>query len=828
MRIIDVVLMLTISSVAMAVPEIVIQANQDHRPVSPRLWGIFYEDINHSADGGLYAELIRNRAFEDHTIPPRCTIRDGKIVAPGGWSMNYAEAEDPPAGWSLIQAGDTQAALELDDSFPLNPHSPHAGKLTVKRNNSGRAGLLNAGFWGIPLKAGESYTLKLYARAGHDNPGAVAVSLQSIEGDIYDQVTIEELGPAWKQYIVTLIPNHTDADSRLAITVKNPGIYWFDYVSLFPVKTWKNQPNGLRADIAQMLADLEPAFVRFPGGCIVEGFTLDNAWSWKRTIGPPEERPGFRNLWGYHASDGLGFFELLRFLDEIGAEPMYIQNCGMSCQARGPIEAAPLHQLDPWIREALDAIEFANAPADRGWGQVRARLGHPEPFNLRLLGIGNENWGAEYSERYLPFYQRLKIEYPEIETIATAEPAGHPVDMVDHHYYATPHFFLTNVNRYDEADRNGPAIIVTEFAANQNAGNGNLEAAVCEAAFMIGLERNADLIEMAAYAPLLQRHEDRTWPVNLICFNGTDVYGIPSYYVQKLFSTNQPDWTVPVRYDESPIVLDPRQGTIGLGTWSTESEYKDIQVTHNGQILYEWNPADGLKGWIAQRGTWSSEGGTIRQQSLDTDCTMLLGDESWENFTLTLKARKRSGKEGFLILFRAKDRENWYWWNIGGWGNTMHRMERSVTGSKDAPGEGVSGSIETGRWYDIRITVEGDRIQCQLDGKLIHDERYKPISYQTVAVGAGYDEKHREWIMKVVNANAESVSQSIAFEGEFQGRKITVNRTVLTSASRLDENSFENPRKVSPKTESIGTVQPPFVMEFPAYSLTILRITPAL
>jgi alpha-L-arabinofuranosidase len=483
--------------------------------------------------------------------------------------------------------------------------------------------------------------------------------------------------------------------------------------------------------------------------------------------------------------------------------------------------------LDEWVQEALDAIEYANGPVDSTWGSVRAANGHPEPFNVRLVGIGNENSGPEYDKRYAVFYKAFKERYPEIETIACADVKSAPIDIIDHHYYVVPDWFMAHSDLYDDADRQGPKIFVGEYAANQSVGQGNLAAALSEAAFMAGMERNGDIIDMAAYAPLFQHEEDRAWPVNLIVFNNSEVYGLPSYHVQKMFAENSVDRVQPLTIDApGRAVKALEQGTIGLGTWATRAEFKDIVVTSGDEILYETSADKAPKDWrFLKGGEWQAKPGSIVQDGAPDDplALALAGAADWTDYSLRLKARKLSGDEGFLIAFRAGDEGNLFWWNLGGWGNASHGLERTVSGSKSRVGHGVTGRIETDRWYDIRIDVTGQRIQCWLDGELIHDvkDEIKPIP--TMVAVAGRDEASGQWVVKVVNYSVEARSTKITLEnvgeGSFAGEVIT-----LVSGSLLDENTFEQPEKVSAQSQAFGPVEAEFDYEFPPYSLTILRL----
>lgn len=759
--------------------------------ISPTLYGIFFEEINHAGDGGLYAELIQNRSFEDSAAAP--------------------------AAWSAVQSGEMRGSLKLDESRPLNPRNRRSLQVEATGRN-GRFGAANGGYWGIALRRGETYLLSFYARGSAEMRSPLTVSLESASGKVYAQKRIRGLTEEWKQFRAALRAPSEDASARLVIATDAPGTFWLDVVSLFPQNTWKRRPNGLRADLMQLLYDLKPAFVRFPGGCFVEGDKLANAFRWKTTIGDISERVPHWNLWGYWSTNGLGLHEYLQMCEDLGAEPMYVINCGMSHSDHVPMES-----MQEWIQDALDVVEYANGPVTSRWGALRAKNGHPEPFHLKYLEIGNENGGPIYEERYALFYRALKERYPQIQLISNVPLPNQPVEIRDDHYYNSPEWFLVNSGLYDQAERRGPKIYVGEFAVTVHCGQGNLRAALAEAAFMIGLERNSDIVTMASYAPLFVNVNDRKWNPDAICFDSARSYGTPSYHVQKLFSLNRPDVTVPVMLTSTPRAEKPVGGAIGLATWETQAEYREVRVTRDGETLYADDFAQGAPGWRVYRGEWKAQDGSYRQTGTGGDLRAVAGDPRWSDYTIQLKARKISGAEGFLIMFRVRDDGNWYWWNLGGWGNVRHAIEKSVNGGKFIVGAPVPGRIETDRWYDIRIELRGRRIQCYLDGRLIHD--VEDTGIQTMTAIAGRDTRTGELVVKVVNAEDAPRTTVIHLEGT-ESYASEARAIVLTSNHPDDENSFSQPFKVAPVTTTLRGVRRRFTHTFPPHSLTILRLKP--
>lgn len=524
---------------------VLIDAEHRGAAINPAMWGIFFEDINFGADGGLYAELVKNRGFE---FP------------------------DPLMGWTKLNDSALNAKIEILDQAPSSETGPHYLRLTSQ--GTAEIGVANEGFRGMGIKADETYLFSVQARAKGGTP-TLLVRLVGSGGQVLGSESLKGFGESWRKFSTHLRAVSTDPKAHLELLVHGAGQLDLDFVSLFPKHTWKGRPGGLRADMVQMLADLKPGFMRFPGGCIVEGHYLTNRYQWKNTVEAPENRKLLLNRWNdefkhrpapdYFQSFGLGFFEFFQLCEDIGAEPLPILNCGMACQFNSG-ELASMDQLEPYIQDALDLVEFANAPVTTRWGARRAAMGHPAPFHMRLLGVGNEQWGAQYLERYEPFAKALKARYPDLQLISSAGPSPGDerfdfawprlrqlnADIVDEHCYAAPSWFLQNTHRYDKYDRNGPKVFMGEYAAQSVAtvspkNRNNLECALAEAAYMIGLERNADVVRMASYAPLFAHADAWQWTPDLIWCDNLNVYCTPNYYVQQLFSRNRGDRVMPTR-----------------------------------------------------------------------------------------------------------------------------------------------------------------------------------------------------------------------------------------------------------------------------------------
>jgi alpha-L-arabinofuranosidase len=508
--------------------------------ISPTMFGQFFEDINFGADGGLYPERVKNRSFE---------------------------FTEPLAAWRKVEHHGAQGELIVRTEGALNENNPHYLRLRIY-TPAGGYGVVNSGFRGMGVESGAEYVLSAYVRAQSGGPRTLAARLMGGErGQPLAEATLTGFTSEWKRYETTLRPTAAHARAQLEIVSNGEGEIDLDMVSLYPRETWKNRPNGLRNDLVQLLADMKPGFLRFPGGCIVEGRRLELRYDWKNTVGDIAERQTLVNRWNdefnhrptpdYFQSFGLGFFEYFQLAEDVGASPLPIVNCGMACQFNSS-ETVPLDELDPFVQDALDLVEFANGPVESRWGKLRAQMGHPAPFDLKMIGIGNEQWGPRYVERYKRFADALKKAHPEIALVSSAGPgaAGKEfeylwtnlrqlkADVVDEHYYMAPKWFLANAHRYDTYDRSGPKVFAGEYAAQTSGvarpdNRNNWEAALAEAAFITGLERNADVVTMASYAPLLAHVDAWQWTPNLIWFDNLQSYGTPNYYVQKMYATNQ-------------------------------------------------------------------------------------------------------------------------------------------------------------------------------------------------------------------------------------------------------------------------------------------------
>lgn len=716
-------------------------------------YGIFFEDINHAADGGLYAELVRNRSFED--------------------------CDSIPLYWSLNPIG-ASAEMRLVGEGLLNPVQRKALKVEIASvDKSGKVELANGGYWGINAVKGRKYTLSLWAKAiGYK--GTITASLQDKAGTAtYATVRVTgKLKRGWQKYTVELLSDADDAQARLVLSMDAPGIVWMDMVSLFP-PTFKGRENGCRPELAQLLADMKPRFMRFPGGCFVEGEVIDGKleqFKWKKSIGPIEERFSHINVWKYPVSNGLGYHEYLQLAEDLGATPMYVTNVGIW---HGGF--APHDSIEWYIQDALDAIEYANGDVTTKYGAMRAANGHPEPFGLYLIEIGNENYqrnvkqqSDHYPERYIQFYRAIKERYPEMVIIGNVDAFdfnpkwrnNHPVDYVDEHYYRNPRWFIDRYRKYDSYDRRGPKVYVGEYAVTKECGtNGNLNAALGEAVFMMGMERNGDIVKMNSYAPIFKNENEARWNPDMIHFNSGEVFVTPSYHVQQLFATHVGDYQVKC---------------------------------------------------VEQGNCYPVENTPVRHT---VDSVLRVADNP-QRYTSAKRFRYTKNEEGVKLYFHYKGSDDYGVWHLGADHNKRYNLESHRKGEVCTLAYKYNGELEEGKWYDARIEVSGDSVSCFLNDELVHQVSLYPE--QWIYTSATVMEDGTTGYLKLANPTDKSVCIDIDFKDA--GMK-QVELLRMCSAKGTDENSMEQKELVRPQhVVTLPVSRGKLKLTLPAFSLDIITV----
>ncbi|MGW0805072.1 alpha-L-arabinofuranosidase C-terminal domain-containing protein [Nonomuraea sp. NPDC002799] len=789
--------------------ELTVDTKAKGTKVSPDLYGVFYEDINHAADGGLYAELVQNRSFE--------------------FNATDNSAYTGLTAWSEDERGGT-ATLAVTGEEPLNAANRNYLRLDV--TGDGTAGVRNAGFnRGLPLKAGERYDLTLWARRSAAGPLTVTAEDGTT---VLGRATLRVKAGGWAKYRASFTASGSTDAGRLVVQAP-AGRTDLDMVSLFPRDTYKG--HGLRTDLATMIADLKPRFLRFPGGCVTNVGTYDpyaetqerrRIYQWKETLGPVESRPTNANFWGYNQTYGLGYYEYFQFAEDVGAEALPVLSVGVNgCGENRPLTDEA--ELARWVRDTLDLIEFANGPVTSEWGKKRAALGHPKPFGLEYIGLGNEEIYPEFFTNYPKFADAIRAEHPAIKIISNSGQTSQGswfdrmwqfardqrADLVDEHYYNNPDWFLANNHRYDSYDRGGPKVFVGEYASRGNT----LYNALSEASYMTGLERNSDVVELASYAPLLSNVDYVNWTPDLIWFDNDQAYGSPSYHVQRLFSTKVGDRVLPSTFEGEVKPVEDISGGVGLGAWNTAVTYDDVSVTAaDGTDLLSDDFSAGAGRWTPGQGTWAVQDGVYAQTAQVENATSTAGSADWSNYTIEVTARKTAGAEGFLVMFGVRDTGTYYWWNVGGWNNTQSAIEKAVNGGKSSIATSAT-TVETGRDYRLKVEVSGRKITTWLDGQQVNafvDSAVVEPLYQVVSRDG------KSVTLKVVNAQDTAVRGSV----DLGSARVRPSATVTSlTGSPSDTNTVSEPDKVAPVEQRMNGFASAFTYDFPANSVTFLELT---
>lgn len=746
------------------------------------LYGIFFEDINHAADGGLYAELVQNRSFEFDKID--------------NWKYT------PLTAWERLGC-----EIRVENEYPLNRNNTHYLVIEVEDYE---CGVENHGFNdGMNIVKGEKYKFSFYARRNTGFSKEVNIRLIGKEkGLVAACETLKIRSCDWEKYECTLTAEHSDI-CHLKITTSGKSRVYIDDVSLMPEHTYKNRENGLRRDIAELLADLKPKFMRFPGGCLVHDGNLDpharNAlYRWKNTIGDVSERPTKRSNWGYNQTLGLGYYEYFLFCEDIGAKPLPVLPAAYNPHHK---DAVPFDELQPWIDDALHLIEFANGDIDTKWGKVRCDLGHPEPFNLEYLAIGNEEVGDGFFDRYPYFHNAIKEKYPHIKLIGSSGPfpcggefekgwkcaRENKSELVDEHYYVSPEWMIANHKRYFDYKKDDPKVFLGEYASWGNT----FYNALCEASYMVGME-NSGNVALACYAPLLCNVDYVNWKPDLIWFNGKSAYGTPNYYVQKLFMNNQGDIAIEqaVVSEKKSVALTDENitGEIFFKTVDTEAQFYDIKI--NGTTVNE-------KGF-----TLKKEGSQMRKLEEISE----LGD-----FELECKAKELDGKRGFIIRFGVKDYGNFCHWEFGGWQNQDSAVCSTINFRESVLGHELR-SVEKDREYTLKVVVCKNRISCYIDNELVHDVVLKPAVVEPIYTSASVNQDGSV-VLKVVNLQHSDYTAEIETNMQIEQAVCEVMKGELEA-----ENSFEKPENVIPVKEEISFEGSVIRHTFPKNSVSVIVI----
>ena len=811
---------------------VVVDVAQKGDRIPASLYGIFFEEITHSGDGGLYAEMVMNRGFEDGNLPSGTSLRDGFAVAEhkpcySNDSINKFKipwsADKAMNGWEVRNTGGTAVRSAIVTERPLNRATPHSLRLDLASSDS-EVQVLNTGYWGIAMQEGATYRLEFYLRANAACGEKIEIAMVNPQGEKMGSQLLEvSRDNRWNHYELALRVPETRNDYRLALCFPNQGQAWVDYVSLFPEKTFKGRKNGLREDVAQKLAELKPDFIRWPGGCIVEGLTLDNRVKWKETIGDPVTRPGEYNLWGYRSTYGFGYYEFLQFCEDINAHGMFVCTAGMSCLFRNG-DYADSVKVEKLIQEALDAVEFAIGDTTTHWGKERARMGHPAPFPLKYVEIGNENIGRRYAAHYNRFHRAIKARYPQIELVCALMfskdiQALDTVEIIDPHYYETAEWFYNNAYVYDRLPDTLPfKVYVGEYAA---VGSSSLYSSLAEAAYLTGVERNAEKVQLVSYAPLLEHaHHGEN---HLLVLKNDSVYGRTNYYVLKMFSENRPDVNLKTEICADSLVVPYRpSGFVGLSTEGTSVAFKDFRVETEGQTVYRTQWADYDMAWHTVRGNWKAEDGVLTQQQTDGNALIWLKNRKFGDCTIHVKARKLKGREGFKVAFGGEDENHYFMADMGSHTNeSVLFREIGDKGSVSLFDYRNQEPVLVDHWYDVRIEIRGNNWKCFMDDRLMYEYNYNKIQKHYAI--AGYDEQANEIVVKLVNGENCPWTTQVCLEnaGKLTGQGEMI---CLSGVTPQAENSFAAPEAIVPVRTPLQHLSSTLKLTCKPNSFTIIRI----
>ena len=843
-----------LTATAAASPSATIQINmaQEKAPVPKNLYGIFMEELSHAFDGGIYAELIQNRGFEEGVLPPGMKLvkkDDGSLkmeleklplgVAKEKWDMpwpwNMGCAWDPKReliGWSLRNEGGAKGEMKLTSANPMNQASSRSLEITLAASGDGRVELVNSGYWGIGVQEGTNYQLAFHLRPGSFT-GKICAILRSHDGKTLATHDFDQMKPgnAWTRHTATLKATGTDPKAEFVLQFQGAGTLQVDWVSLFP-PTYKNRPNGLRADLAKHLETLHPAFIRYPGGCYVEGHSFEGAPDWRTMVCPPEQRKGTWSTWGYRSSDGFGYHEFLQFCEDIGSDAMYVAFAGMTCH---PENNWPLDQIEPVIQQSLDSIEYALGPVTSKWGAVRAKMGHPKPFPLKYIEVGNEHPPALYGDYYKKFRTAIKAKYPDITVImsmfwsglnpeAIARAGDDAIDLVDEHSYKPSGWIRDNFDYFDKYPRKPWGVYVGEYAHHH--ANGDWSAAMDDSVYLMMLERNGDLVKMASYAPLFVNINHRSWGVNLIEFDSSRSFVHATYHVQHAYSANRPDVNLTTAVEVTPKP-DPKQplfeGKFGLGSWTTANEFKDLRIYDANDKLVFSDTFANLEHWDTPGiGQWKAENGVLKQTDTTRGPNSLFLKERLKSGRVTLKARRVGGSEGFLMFFHASGPERYMFCNYGAAQNHFSAIQGTPSNAISTKGGGdLQGPIDHERWYDISLVLTNNSAEMLLDGKRVSklEATLLPAFFAT----AGYQKKEHSVIVKATNYGAEPLRVQIRLDGATQ-IAATGQQIVIRADKPEAENTLDQPDMITPKVLPLTGCSKSFPVILPPYSVNVLRI----
>lgn len=779
-------------------------------PVNKQLYGLTIEEINHAVDGGLYAEMIQNRSFEEGVPPLNCPYDAGRkvLITPNGWTIPFIRQDSVP-GWRRMSAN---TYMWPDNKELINDKNRRSLLVSVSVTpETGRGGVVATGYNGLSIRKGEKYELSLYLKSASMMPKRVGIFLgdsvaERALSEVYDVTPIFE----WRKYKHTFTATEDTDNAVLAITADTTITFWTDMVSLFPLKTWKDRPNGLRPDLMEMIASLKPQFIRFPGGSFVEGYTAGTYPVWHETVGDLSTRRNFWNVWAYGSTNGMGYHEYLQMCEDLEAEPLYVINSGVTSQSRRP-RYEDITAMNKLVQDALDAIAYANQPADSTFGAMRAANGHREPFNLKYIEIGSENYGQEYTKRFNLFQKAINEAYPEITVIKSSFISGkNRTEWTDYHFYSGEDFLIANHNRYETAQylRRFPSVFIGEFSMGDASLQGSLRAAIGEACFLLGVENSPEVVKRLAYAPILGNvgYDYQRYPA--ISFNNNRAVGSPSYYLMKMLADNRGDELLKTEietYSKPQVTF----GYAGIELFDNSYDFEEVKI--DGRPVTEA---------IVRTGGWKVNNGTLIPNANRWNY-LLMGDSVSHDYTLSMKVRRNKGSGQIQLRVRdngkAGEANDHIAMTISPSSSEFYRSAGAVKDTLRSP---KAYSFESNRWYDVKIVCKDETVSCYVDGQLIHEVKLPPLP-SLVSV-ATLEKETKTIILKVVNTTQHEEKTAL----NIQGANVKNEAEILQlTGDPMGRNTFADPEKIVPVAKQLTfSLGGPLVYSFPPNSITVMRL----
>lgn len=789
---------------------ILIDADTSRFPVNKGLYGVSIEEINHAIDGGIYAEMIRNRSFEDALLPINCrfdALRK-ELLTPNGWTVPFL-GEDTVIAWHKLSAG-THIALDRKEQInDKNNFSLCVGVYETSVN--GRGGVVAEGFNGISLHKDDKYILSFFLKSAYTSASTIRIALEDSTKQLLSDVFHISPKTEWNRITHTFTATQTDDCASLVISTDSANMFWLDVVSLFPEKTWKGRKNGLRPDITDLVASLNPGFIRFPGGDFVEGYTAGSYPDWKESVGDIAERKPFWNIHAYGSTNGMGYHEYLQLCEDLGSEPVYVVNCGITSQLRRP-RYEDIRTMDILVQNTLDAISYAVDPPDSLWGAARARNGHSEPFRFKYIKIGNENKGTEYTRRYDLFRKAIRDRFPDITVIASEYQPSYRTDPVDYHYNTGEMFLISYADMYQPKGilRTRPPVCIQSFSAAAEGENATLYRAVSEAAFMVGMEQSQKQVRQLSYSPLLANTSYAEGQPAAIIFDNRQVVTTPTYHVLDLFMNNRGNEvlkTIVASYQKPHITF----GRAGIFMFDNAYDITRLKLDESANYPLK-----------VLAGGWETAPEETLIPSPNKWNYVLAGDSSASNYTLSARVRKTKGSGQIKFTVRdngqSESKKNHIALTLG---TDLSELTYHSGKTVDTLSLKQTLPFAMNAWYNVRITCKDEFIRCYVNDSLLHDIKMKQLP--SLAAVATIDTTNHILLLKVVNTTYRIEKTRI----DLSGMQVGPEAEIIQLAGDPDSyNTFDNPETVVPLYRNISLQgSSSLIYEFPPVSVTLIRLT---